>query len=201
MVARTLSRPDRNITGVTGCSALLGPKRLQLLKEAVPAASTIAVLWNPTERVNVVEWEALQEVSTTLGVRLLSVEARRPDDLEAAFTKARQGSEAIQVTGGSFEQNNVGAIVRLTTQQRLPAVYGFREFVAAGGLMSYGTNVPAMYRRAAGFMDRVLKGAKPSDLPVEQPTSFDLVVNANTAVELGIILPESLNARVTEVIR
>jgi len=166
----------------------------------IPSASTVAVLWNPSEPVNVVEWEALQAASATVGVKLVSVEVRHPDDLEAAFAKARQGSDAIQVTGGSFEQNNRDPIIRLATRHRLPAIYGFREFVAEGGLMSYGTNVPTMFRRAAAFMDRVLKGAQPSDLPVEQPTSFDLVVNAKTAAELGIALPDSLRARTPEVI-
>jgi putative ABC transport system substrate-binding protein len=159
------------------------------------------VLWNPSEPVNVVEWEAVQAASVTVGVRLLSMPVRQPDELEAAFAIARQGSDAIQVTGGAFETVNSDRIVPLAAQHRLPAVYGFRDFVVGGGLMSYGTNVPSMFRRCAGYMDRILKGAKPSELPVEQPTSFDLVVNAKTAAELGIALPESLNVRVTEVIR
>ncbi|MCC6174418.1 MAG: ABC transporter substrate-binding protein [Chloroflexi bacterium] len=201
MVAQTLSKPDRGITGITGCSALLGPKRLQLMKEAIPGAQTISVLWNPSEPVNVVEWEAMQTSSTTVGVKLLSVPVSQPEELAAAFAKARQGSDAICVTGGVFESVNAARIVQLAAQHRLPAIYGFRELVASGGLMSYGSIVPDMYRRAAGYMDRILKGAKPSELPIQQPTSFDLVVNAKTAADLGITLPESLNARVTEVIR
>jgi len=172
-----------------------------LLKEAIPGATTISVLWNPSEPVNVVEWDAIQGASTTVGVRLLSVPVRQTDELGAAFATARQGSDAICITGGAFESNNSDRIVQLATQHRLPAVYGFREFVAKGGLMSYGTNAPGMYRRAAGLIDRILKGAKPSELPVEQPTSFDLAVNAQTATDLGITWPESLNARVTDVIR
>lgn len=142
----------------------------------------------------------MQAASGAIGVRLVSVPVRQPDELEAAFASARPGSDAICVTGGSFEFTYRPQIVRLVARHRLPAVYGFREFVADGGLMSYGTNVPAMYRRAADHMDRVLKGAKLSDLPLEQPTSFDMMINAQTAADLGITLPESLNGRVTEVI-
>jgi putative tryptophan/tyrosine transport system substrate-binding protein len=189
------------MTGITGCSALLGPKRLQMMKQAVPGAQTISVLWNPSEPVNVIEWEAMQAASTTVGVKLMSAPVRQSDELEAAFAAARQGSDAICVTGGSFESVNAARIVELAARHGLPAIYGFREFVASGGLMSYGSNVPAMYRRAAWHMDRILKGSKPSDLPVEQPTSFDLVINKKTADELGITLPESLNAQVSEVIR
>jgi putative tryptophan/tyrosine transport system substrate-binding protein len=126
---------------------------------------------------------------------------RQPDKLAGAFATARHGSHAMCVTDGAFEFGNRPQIVSLASQHRLPAVYGFRELVADGGLMSYGTNVPGMFRRAAGHMVRVLQGAKPSDLPVEQPTSFDLMIDVNTAASLGIMLPESLNARVTEVLR
>lgn len=170
------------------------------MKQAIPGAQTIAVLWSPSEPVNVVEWDAIQAASATVGVKVLSVPVRQPDELEAAFATARRGSDAICVTGGSFESVNMARIVELAARHRLPAVYGFREYVVQGGLMSYGTNAPAMYRRAAGHMDRILKGAKPSDLPVEQPTTFDLVINKKTADELGITLPESLNAQVSEVI-
>jgi putative ABC transport system substrate-binding protein len=163
--------------------------------------TTVSVLWDPSEPVNVAEWEAVQAASATLGVRLQSLPVRQPDDLDAAFAIARQGSDAIQVTGGAFQSRNSVRIIQLAAQHRLPAVYGFRQYVASGGLMSYGTDAPGMYRRAVAHMDRILKGARPSELPIEQPTSFDLVINAKTAADLGITLPESLNARVTEVIR
>lgn len=174
---------------------------MQLIKEAIAGAGTVSILWNPNEPVNVAEWEAIQAASATVGVRLLSVPARRPEELEAAFAAARSGSDAICVMGGELTQNNRPRLVQLAAQYRIPAIYAFRELVVMGGLMSYGTNVPDMYRRAASQIDRILKGAKPSELPIEQPTSFDLVVNAKTAAELGITLPESLNARVTDVIR
>ena len=148
-----------------------------------------------------VEWEAMQAASKAVGVRLLSLPVRQADELGPAFATARQGSDGMCVTGGVFETVNAARIVQLAAQLRLPAVYGFREFVASGGLMSYGSYVPAMYRRAAGHMDRILKGAKPSELPIEQPTTFDLVINKKTADELGVTLPESLNAQVSEVIR
>jgi putative ABC transport system substrate-binding protein len=159
------------------------------------------VVWSPQEPVNVVEWDAMQAASTTVGVKVLSVPVSQPNELEAAFAKARRDSDAICVTGGSFESVNMAQIVELAARYRLPAVYGFRQYVVQGGLMSYGTNAPAMYRRAAGHMDRILQGANPSDLPVEQPTTFDLVINKKAIDELGITLPESLNAQVSEVIR
>lgn len=171
------------------------------MKEAVPNASTVAVLLNPTEQASASEWETMQAASGPLGVRLVAVPVRQVEDLDAAFATARQSGDAIYVVAGQVTQLDRQRVVNLSAQHRLPAMYGFREFTDLGGLMSYGTDIPSMFRRCAGFMDKILKGAKPSELPVEQPTSFDLVVNAKTAAELGITLPESLNARVTEVIR
>jgi len=159
------------------------------------------VFWNPGERVNVAEREALEAAAPTLGLRLLSVPVRQGDDLEAAFTTIRESCDAIYVAGGDFLQQDRPRLVGLVAQHRVPAVYPFREYVALGGLMSYGTNLPIMYRRAASYMDRVLRGTKPSELPVEQPTRFDLVINGKTADDLGITLPASLDAQVTEIVR
>lgn len=143
----------------------------------------------------------MQAAAPALGVRLLSVPVQHPDEFEAAFATARRGSDAMMVAGGELTNNHRLQIIQFGAQHRLPTIYAFREFVAGGGLMSYGPDILGMFRRSASFMDKILKGAKPSDLPVEQPTSFDLVINAKTAAELGITLPESLNVRVTEVIR
>jgi putative ABC transport system substrate-binding protein len=196
----SLAKPGGNITGLTQLSQELDGKRLELLNHALPKVSRVAVLIDPERSV------ALQPTRTAaeaLGVQLLPIELRAPNpDLEAAFrtaTKERVG--ALVVTPGPATERHRKRIVDLAAKNRLPAMYGAREFVDLGGLMSYGPSQPDLFRRAAGYVDKILKGAKPAELPVEQPTKFELVINVKTATALGLTIPPSVVLRADEVIQ
>jgi putative tryptophan/tyrosine transport system substrate-binding protein len=196
----SLSRPTANITGLTGIAPELSGKRLELLNETVPNASRVAVLWSFAES-KAVKWGPTQTASQALGLQLQSVETRGGDDLPRAFSVMRgQDANALLVFNDGITATNRKAIVTFASKNRLPAMYELKNFVSAGGLMAYGPNVPAMFRRAATYVDKILKGAKPSDLPVEQPTKFELVINLKTAKALGLTVPFSLLARADEVI-
>jgi ABC-type uncharacterized transport system substrate-binding protein len=198
----SLARPGGNITGLTLTTGpgLVG-KRLELLKQAVPGVSRVTVLWQPgalSERMEVREAEA---AARALGVRLQVVEARGPADFDRAFsdmTRARAG--ALSVFGGAMFANERGRLVNLAAKNGLPAVYPNRDYVDAGGLMSYGPNVADLWRRAATYVDKILKDAKPGDLPVEQPTKFELVINLKAAKALGLTIPPSVLGRADQVI-
>ncbi len=198
----SLARPGGNITGVPTLSGEVGAKRLQLLKETVPRVTRVAVLWtsvNPGHR------PALKEIEVparSLGVQLRLAEARDPDELDRAFSgmaKAHVG--AVLVLGDSMFYSQRRRIVDLAARNRLPAMYFRKEFVEAGGLMAYATNVAELDRRAAYYVDKILKGAKPADLPVEQPMRFELVINMKTAKALGITFPPSILVRADQVIQ
>jgi putative ABC transport system substrate-binding protein len=201
----SLARPGSNITGVTTLTPELMAKRVELLKHAVPQAKRMAVLWDPTglaERTQRSMREEAEGAGRALGVPLQFTEVRRPGDLERAFpamTAARVGALVVTPTPMLFEARR--QIVMHAAQSRLPTMYPWREAVEAGGLMSYATNFPEMYRRAAAYVDKILKGAKPADLPVEQPTRFELVISLTAAKALGVLLPDSLMRRADEVIR
>ena len=203
LVAQTLNRPGRNLTGITCSTAALGPKRLQLLKEAVGTAERVAVVWWPREPANQAEWEALQAAAPGLGVRLVPAPIQSAEELEPAFAAARQGGDALIVVASILTNNNAARprITELVARHRLPAMYPFREFVQAGGLMAYGTNLPGMFRRAATHMDKVLRGVKPGEVPIEQPTTFDFSINLKTAQALGLTIPESILQQATELIQ
>jgi len=179
-------------------------KRLELLKQAVPGVSRVAVLWQPGDYGERTEKDILKEAEVTaraLGVRLQVVEARGPQDFDRAFsdmTRARAG--ALIVLGSSMFFTERRRLVDLTAKHRLPGVYSARDSVDVGGLMSYGANLADMFRRAATYVDKILKGAKPGDLPVEQPTNFELVINLKTAKALGLTIPQSLLLRADQVI-
>jgi len=200
-IAASLTKPGGNLTGLAILSPELTSKRLQLLKEAVPRLSRVAVLWNPANPGNVLMLREVETASQTLGLRWLGVAVRRPDELAGAF-EAIVGarSNGILAIEDSMLVSHRSRIVESVAQTRLPAMYAFRQFVDAGGLMSYGPNLPDSFRRAATYADKILKGAKPADLPVEQPTRFELVINLRTAKALGLTIPPSVLARADEVI-
>jgi putative ABC transport system substrate-binding protein len=201
----SLARPGGNITGSTFLGPELVPKRLEFLKEAVPGASRVGILWHPgvygegTMRDMVRETEVAAQ---RLGVQLQLLGAEEPNDFDRAFAAmSRERVDALLVFPSPMFYREHRRIVDLATQNRLPAVYPFREAVEAGGLMAYGASLPDLYRRAATYVDKILKGAKPADLPVEQPTKFELVLNLKTAKALGITMPPSLLVFADEVLQ
>jgi len=201
----SLARPGGNITGLSNLNAELVGKRLELLTQAVPGVSRVAVLRLPGalgERTDKDMLKEAEAAARALGVRLQFVEARGPADIDRAFsdmTRARAG--ALTVLPSNMFLREHRRLVDLAAMNRLPAVYTLREFVDAGGLMSYGPNTADLYRRAATYVDKILKGAKPADLPIEQPTKFELVINAKTAKALGLTIPQSVLGRADEVIQ
>jgi ABC-type uncharacterized transport system substrate-binding protein len=200
----SLARPGGNITGLSVLAPEMVGKGLELLKQAVPGVSRVAVLWDPSafpERTAKYMRKEVEVAARALGVRLEFVEARRPEDFDRAFsdmTRARAG--ALTVSGGSMFFSERRRLVDLAAKNRVPAVYQWREAVDAGGLMAYGPSVPDLFRRAATYVDKILKGAKPGDLPVEQPTKFELVIKLKTAKALGLTIPPSLLQRADQVI-
>jgi putative ABC transport system substrate-binding protein len=201
----SLARPGGNVTGLSSVTSDLVGKCLEQLTQAVPGVSRVAVLWQPGgfgERAEKDMQKAAELAGRTLGVRLQFVEARRPADIDRAFsdmTRARAGALTV-LGGGTMLFAERRRLVDLAAKNRLPAVYPWRDFVDAGGLMSYGANFPDLYRRAATFVDKILKGAKPADLPVEQPTKFELVINLRTAKALGLTIPPSVLGRADQMI-
>jgi putative ABC transport system substrate-binding protein len=200
----SLARPGGNVTGLSILAPALVGKRLELLTQALPGVSRVAVLWQPGGHDERTDNDILKEAGVAarvLGVRLQFVEVRGPADFDRAFsdmTRARAG--ALTVLTGIMFLNERRRLVDLTAKNRLPAVYGGRDFVDAGGLLSYGPNLGDLYRRAATYVDNILKGAKPGDLPVEQPTKFELVINLKTAKALGLMIPPSLLQRADQVV-
>ncbi len=201
----SLARPGGNITGLTFLGPELVPKRLELLKEAVPGVTRVAVLWHPgvyserTMRDMIKETEGAAQV---LGVKLQLLGARSPSDFGRAFSAmSRNRADALIVFPSPMFYAEHRHIVDLVAKNRLPAVYPWREGVDAGGLMAYGASIPDMLRRAAVYVDKILKGAKPADLPVEQPTRFEMVINLKTAKALGITMPQSVLIRADQVIQ
>src|SRR5262245_33281576 len=200
----SLDRPGGNVTGLSVLSPDLVSKRLELLAQAVPGVSRVAVLWQPgglEERTEKDRMQRLEAAGRALRVRLQFVEARGPEDFDRAFsdmTRARAGAvtdlEAIMF----FSERR--RLVDLAVKKRLPAMYSSREFVEVGGLMSYGTDLADLWRRAATYVDKILKGAKPADLPVEQPTKFELVINLKAAKAVGLTIPQSVLGRADHVV-
>jgi putative ABC transport system substrate-binding protein len=196
----SLARPAGNVTGVTFVSSDLAGKRLQLLKEAVPSVTRVAVLWNPEHPDG--EFPATQLAGRSLGVQVQSLEVRGPDDLAAAFAAAsRERMEAVIVVSSRLMTLNRARILDLAAQNRLLIVSGWGPWAAEGALLSYGPDLDAVIRRSAIYVDKILKGTKPADLPIEQPTKFDLVINLKTAKALGLTIPPAVLARADEVIQ
>jgi len=198
----SLARPGGNITGLTNLTTDLSAKRLELLKEAFPDVSPVAVLSNPKDPIS---GPILQEVETAaraLAVKLQLFEVRDPKEFDSALsgmTRARAGTLLVLTSQMFLRQR--ARIVDIAAKHRLPTMFWAMEYVAAGGLMSYGTNVPDLYRRAATYVDKILKGTKPADLPVEQPTKFEFVINLKTAKQIGVTIPPNVLARADKVIR
>jgi putative ABC transport system substrate-binding protein len=195
-----LAHPGENVTGLSMMVTDLSAKRLQLLKETIPRLTRVAVLWNPATPYHPKAIEELKAAAPSLSIELNFASARTPEEIRRAFSAVSR-AQALYVIEDAFFVTHRMALVKLASKARLPAVYGHRAFVEAGGLMSYGPSVGDLFRRAAEYVDRILKGAKPGDLPIEQPTKFELVVNLKTAKALGITIPESILVRADEVIR
>jgi putative tryptophan/tyrosine transport system substrate-binding protein len=198
----SLARPGGNVTGVSfDASPDITAKQLQLILETVPKASRVAVLWNPTSPFLRSYWSVAQAAAPALGVVLQSLEVQDASQYETAFKAiGRDRADALVVLSDSFVTFPRARIAELAAEHRLPVLYGHRQYVEAGGLMSYGPSLFDVYRRAAAYVDKILKGTRPADLPVEQPTKYELVINLKTAKALGLELPPTLLARADEVI-
>jgi putative tryptophan/tyrosine transport system substrate-binding protein len=195
----SLARPGGNATGFTFLHDELATKRMALLKEAAPRVSRVAMLWNPAHLDN--EHREAQRAASTLGVQLLPFEVRGAGDLDGAFQAATQaGADALYVVSSRQTSSNTERIVEFATKNRLPLAGGWGGWAKAGGLLSYGANPGTISALAAGYVDKILKGAKPADLPVQQPTRFELTINGKTAAALGLTLPPALLAFADEVI-
>lgn len=197
-----LARPGGNITGWTHLAGVeLNAKRLEILKEAVPEAARIAALWNPANPIHGPSLKVIEAAARRLKVQLHAMAVRDPQNLQGAFSAMTQERvQALTVPPDGMFLAHQARIIDLAATHRIPAMYGVRELAGAGGLMAYGVNLPEMYRHGAFFVDRILKGAKPGDLPVEQPTKFELIINLTTAKALGLRIPQSLLIRADQLI-
>lgn len=198
----SLAHPGGNITGLSNVGSDLGGKQLELLKEAFPTVSRVAVLWESANAGNALWLGEMKVAAERLRVTLQAVELRGPDDFEHAFsTIKKEHVNALSALRNAVNNNYRSRIVDFAAKSRLPAIYPEREFVEIGGLISYGPNFADLFRRAATYVDKILKGAKPGDLPVEQPTKFELVINLKTAKQIGLTIPPNVLARADRVIR
>ena len=198
----SLARPGGNITGVTTIASALAGKRLELLKETVPKLHRVAVLWNPRDPASSQQWKESQLAARDLGLQLHSMEVSNADKYENAFKEAtKAGSNALAEMATSVASANRKQIADLAAKYRLPAIFDRRDFVESGGLMSYGPDRAESYRRAAVMVDKILKGRKPADLPVEQPTKFEFIINLKAAKQIGLTIPPNVLARADKVIR
>jgi putative tryptophan/tyrosine transport system substrate-binding protein len=197
----SLARPGGNVTGLSLMAPDLGGKRLELLREILPGISHVAILWNAANPYPALVFRETQGAARTLRIELESLEVRGPHDFNSALDAAiRKGVDALITVEDPLTVAHRKQIADFTANNRLPAIYGLSEFVDAGGLMSYGTNIADLYRRAAGYVDKILRGAKPADLPVEQPTKFELAINLKTAKALGLTVPLIMQMTADEVI-
>jgi putative ABC transport system substrate-binding protein len=198
----SLAHPGGNITGLTGISSELNAKRLELLKEVVPGLSRVAIMWDPAMGGARLEYKASEEAARSLRLQLQSVELSLADDIDRAFPAFTTGrAEALIVVSSTLTLDKRGKIASLALKNRLPSINGPRTYADAGGLMAYGSSLDDRWRRAATFVDKILKGTKPGELPVEQPTKFELIINLKTARALGLAMPPSLLRRADEVIQ
>ena len=200
-VVSSLARPGGNVTGLSAVVVEVSGKRLELIREVAPGVSRVAALFNMSNPNDALQWKEIETAAPSLRVQLQLLDVRKPSDFAGAFDAAVKGRAGALVVGlDALTWANHRPIVELAAKHRLPAIYGGREFVNAGGLIAYGVSYPHLYHRAANFVDKILKGAKPADLPVEQPSKFELVINLKTAKALGLTIPQSLLQRADEVI-
>jgi putative ABC transport system substrate-binding protein len=199
-LVQSLARPGGNVTGLSLQFSDTVSKRFELLREVVPNLHRLAVLYNAGYAAVIVEMGEVRAVARRLGLELTALEIRRAEDIDPAFDSLKGDVDALYVASDPLVNTRRSHINSLALSARLPSMHGFREFVEAGGLMSYGANFPDMFRRAADLVDKVLRGAKPGEIPVEQPTKFDLVINIKTAKALGLEIPDKLLALANEVI-
>ena len=198
----SLARPGGNITGLNVIAADLDGKRLELLKETFPKVARVALLWQSGGTRGNLTFTEMEAAAKALGLKLLSLEVRSLDDFEAAFARAeRDGAQALITTPNPLINTQQGQVLAFAAKNRLPAMYQTSEWVEAGGLMSYAPNFTDLWRRAADFVDKILKGAAPANLPVEQPTKFDFLVNLKTAKQIGVTIPPHVLARADRVIK
>src|SRR5262245_8501696 len=198
----SLAHPGGNVTGLSEMSPDLAGKRLQLVKEIVPKATRVAVLWDRTRPANIAVLEEIETSARQFSIRVQSLAARDAKDIDRAFRSATQErAGALLVPSGSVITQHGAEIMRLAIQSRLPSIWDDKDFVNLGGLMSYGPNLTDLHRRAAIYVDKILKGAKPADLPVEQPKRFEQVINLKTAKQIGLTIPQSLLYRADKVIQ
>jgi putative ABC transport system substrate-binding protein len=198
----SLARPGRNITGIASIDSVLAGKRLELLKETVPNLSRVAILWNPQDRGSIQQWNESQLAARDLGLQLHSMEVSSADKFEGAFKEAvKTLSAALAVTQHPLVVSNQKRVLDLATKTRLPAIYSRGDYATAGGLMSYGRDETEPYRRIASMVDKILKGAQPANLPVEQPKKFELVINLKAAKQIGVTIPQSIVYQADKVIK
>jgi len=200
--AESLSRPGGNMTGPSQLAPGVTSKRLQILREIDPRIARVGVFWSPENRTSAAQWQDTQEAALVLGLELLPLHVRQATDFESAFETALSGgANALFMPISQILMPQLPHIARFAAAYRLPSIAFQREFPDAGGLMSYGASIPVLYRRAAYYVDKILKGADPATLPVEQPTTFDLIINLKTAQALGITIPQSVLQQATETIQ
>jgi len=200
-IVGSLARPGGNITGLSQMNPELMGKRLELLKELDPQLSHVAVLWNPEDSVSVLSWKEIQGPARLLKIELLSLQVRNPNELTGAFEQViRSRVSALAIMPNPVFVTNMQRIADFAAQNGLPSIFHLREFAAVGGLVSYGVDRSDLFRRAATYVDKILKGANAAELPIEQPTKFELVINRKTAKKLGLVIPIGVLARADEVI-
>jgi putative ABC transport system substrate-binding protein len=201
-VVTSLSHPGGNVTGLSSLTSDLEAKRVELLRELVPAAARIAALYDMGNPVFELRWKEMEAVTHSLGIQAQLLDARKPEDFARLFDAASmQRADGLVVGQDGLLQANRKLIAELATKHRLPAIYVSMDFIDAGGLIAYGPSYPELYRRAAAYVDKILRGAKPGDLPIEQPTKFELVINLKAAKALGLTIPKSILLRADEVIQ
>lgn len=200
-VVASLARPGGNVTGLSALVAQLNPKRIEILRELVPTMKRIGFIANGVNPAQVTEWEEGKAVAPTLGLEISLIDVRRPDRLRAEIEAAvATGVNGFVVGIDTVTQTNASAIAEIAARNRIPAIYAAREFVDEGGLVSYGVDYAYLYRRAASYIDKLLKGAKPADLPVEQPVQFEMVINLKAAKALSLAVPQTLLARADDIL-
>lgn len=198
----SLSRPGGNATGMSNLQSELGAKQLELLKEVAPRIARVAVLYNPGSPISAMVVRGVEDMARTLAMELQFVDVRHPDDLPGVLSAlAKKRQDALLALSDPVFGSQLARLAQTASRLRLPSVYSRREFAAAGGLLAYGPNFEDNYRSAAGFVDRILKGAKPAELPVQQPTRLELTINRKTAATLGLALPQAVLLRADEVIQ